>query len=145
MLNWNAPKKSPQIDIGTTGFSYANQMRALNVLLQPIFIQLNSILLVSTTQHEVLENVSSHKDLGVYISNDLKWGFHVTSKLCTARQCFFSLKVKIPFNTPSHVKLHLYRSLVLSVLLYGFPAWYPDVSKLKKLENFKRFCFLWIF
>ena len=100
---------------------------------------------ISTTQHEVLENVSSDKDLGVYISNDLKWGFHVTSKLCIARQCFFSLKAKMPFNTPSHVKLHLYRSLVLSVLLYGFPAWYPDVSMLKKLENFQRSCFLWIF
>ena len=77
---------------------------------------------ISTTQHEVLGNVSSHKDLDVYISNDLKWGFHVTSKLCKARQCFFSLKAKIPFNTPSHVKLHLYWSLVLSVLLYGFSA-----------------------
>ena len=100
---------------------------------------------ISTAQHEVLENVSSDKDLGVYISNDLQWGFHVTSKLCKARQCFFSLKAKIPFNTPFHVKLHLYRSLVLSVLLYGFPAWYPDVSMLKKLENFQRSCFLRIF
>ena len=89
---------------------------------------------ISTTQHEVLENVSSHKDLGLYISNDLKWGFHVTSKLCKARQCFFSLKAKIPFNTPSHVKLHLYRSLVLSVLLYGFPAWYPMYPCLKNLR-----------
>ena len=92
---------------------------------------------ISTTQHEVLENVSSHKDLGVYISNDLKWDFHATSKLCKARQCFFSLKAKIYFNTTSHVKLRLYRSLVLSVLLNGFPAWYPDVSMLNKLENFQ--------
>ena len=30
-------------------------------------------------------------------------------------------------------------------ILYGFPAWYPDVSMLKKLENFQRSCFLWIF
>ena len=100
---------------------------------------------ISTTQHEILENVSSNKDLGVYISNDLNWDFHVTSRLCKARQCFFSLKAKILFNTPSHVKLHISRSLVLSVLLYGFPAWYPDVTMLKKLENFQRSCFLWVF
>ena len=97
---------------------------------------------ISTTQHEVLENVSSQRDLGLYIINDLKWGLHVTSKLCKARQC---LKAKIPFNTPSPVKLHLYRSLVPSVLLYWFPAWYPDVYMLKKLEKFLRSCFLWIF
>ena len=100
------------------------------------YLHFNGSAKISTTQHGVLEIVSSHKDLGLYISNDLKWGFHVTSKLCRARQCFLSLKAKIPFNTPSHVKLLFYRSLVLSVLLYGFPAWYPDVSMLKKLENF---------
>ena len=89
----------------------------------------------------LLENVNSHKDLGVYVAYDLKWNLHVTKKLHKARQSFFALKSKVPFNTPSIIKLQLYHSMVLSILLYGFPAWYPDITSLKRLESFQRSCF----
>ena len=46
---------------------------------------------------------------------------------------------------PNIIKLQLYHSMVLSILLYGFPAWYPDFTSLKRLESFQRSCFSWIF
>ena len=53
-------------------------------------------------------------------------------KLHKARQSFFTLKSKVPFNTPSIIKLQLYHIMVLSILLYDFPAWYPDLTSLKQ-------------
>ena len=89
--------------------------------------------------------MNSHKDLGVFVGYNLKWNLHVTKKLHKARQSFFALKSKVPFKTPSIIKLHLYHSMELSILLYGFPAWYPDITSLKRLESFQRSCFSWIF
>ena len=89
--------------------------------------------------------MNSHKDLGVYVGYDLKWNLHVTKKLHKARQSFFPLKSKVPFNIPSIIKLQLYHIMVLSILLYGFPAWFPDITSLKRLEYFQRSCFSWIF
>ena len=86
-----------------------------------------------------LENVTNHKDLSILMHNDLNWSFHVKTKLQKA------VKTKIPFNTPALTKLGLYRTLVLSVLLYGISAWYPDSTSLRKLENFQRSCSRWIF
>ena len=89
--------------------------------------------------------MNSHKDLGVYVGYNHKWNLHVTKKLHKPRQSFFALKSTVPFSTPSNIKLRLYHSMVLSILLYGFPAWYPDITSLKRLEFFQRSCFSWIF
>ena len=93
----------------------------------------------------LLVNLNSLKDLGVYVGYDLKWNHHVIKKLHKARQSFFALKSKVPLNTPSIIKLQLYHSMVLSILLYGFPAWYPDITSLKRLEFLQCSCFSWIF
>ena len=93
----------------------------------------------------LLENVNSHKKLGVYVGFNLKWNLNVAKKLHWARQSFFALKSKVPFTTPSITKLKLNHSMVLSILLYDFPAWYPDITSLKRLESFQRSCFSWIF
>ena len=52
---------------------------------------------------------------------------------------------KVLFNTPFIIKLQLYYSRVLSILLYGFPAWYADITSLKRLESFQQSCFSSIF
>ena len=92
-----------------------------------------------------LKNVEHIKDLGIIVSHNLKWTEHVQTKLTKARRCFYSLKQRIPWQTPSDKKFNLYSSLVLSVLLYGIPSWSPDITRLKSLENFQKQCFRWIF
>ena len=47
----------------------------------------------------LLENVNSHEDFGVCVGYDLKLNHHVTAKLQKARQSFFALESKVPFNT----------------------------------------------
>ena len=93
---------------------------------------------------ESLENVKLHKDLGVFIASDLKWPGHVQIQLNKARKALFSLRYRILF-TPSTTKLNLYTSMVLSFLLYGIPAWHPDVTRMKEMEKFQKSCLCWVF
>ena len=55
------------------------------------------------------------------------------------------LKNSVPFSLPSGVKFNLFKACVLSVLLYGYPAWFPEASDVRKLEQHKihglRWCF----
>ena len=64
-----------------------------------------------------LENVTNHKDLGILMHNDLKWSFHVKTKLQKALQTFLSVKSKIPFNTPALTIYRIYTTPKLRVNL----------------------------
>ena len=35
--------------------------------------------------------------------------------------------------------------MVLSILLYGIPAWHPDVTRMKEMEKFQKSCLRWVF
>ena len=35
--------------------------------------------------------------------------------------------------------------MVLTILLYGIPAWHPDVTRMKEMEKFKKACIRWVF
>ena len=93
----------------------------------------------------MIENISLHKDLGLIVTSNLKWTNHINYKINKARRAFFLLKSTIPWSTPSNVKYNLYLSTVLSIILYGSQVWHADMQMLKKLENFQKFCFLWIY
>ena len=93
----------------------------------------------------LLDNVAHIKDLGIIVSNNLKWTEHVLTKLNNAARCFNALNQKIPWQTPSWKKYELYSSLVLSVLLYGIPSWSLDITRLKSMETFQMQCVKWIF
>ena len=58
-----------------------------------------AVLLIAS---ESLENVKRHKNLSLFIASDLKWPSHEQILLNKARKAaFFSLRYRIPFNTPS--------------------------------------------
>ena len=92
-----------------------------------------------------LMNVNSQRDLGVVVTSNLKWDNHNDIRIRKARKSFFLLKNTIPWSTPSKTKYNLYRSMVLSVLLYGAVICSPSMSSLKKMESFQKFCSRWIF
>ena len=79
-----------------------------------------------------LDNIT---DLGIEVSKTLKWSLHIQTKKVKARRSFNYLKHSVPFNLPSGVKFNLFKACVLSVLLYGFPAWFPEISDLRKLDS----------
>ena len=93
----------------------------------------------------LLKKVEYTKDLGIIVSHSLKWMDYVQMRVTKAQRSFYSLKQKIPWQTPSEKKFNLYFSQKLSVLLYGIPSWSPDITRLKIMENFQKQCFKWIF
>ena len=89
-----------------------------------------------------LEQVSH---LGVEVSSSLKWGAHLKIKFVKACRALNYLKHSVPSNLSSGVKFNLYKACVISVLLYGYPAWYPDICELRKLENLNYHGLRWCF
>ena len=84
------------------------------------------------------------RDLGVYISPNLKWHYHISFKLSRANAAFFNLKHSLPASAPIRVRRNLFISCVMSILLYASPSWYPSVLDLCCLERFLRRAVKWI-
>ena len=102
--------------------------------------------LTSVTMNDcLLKKVEYTKDLGIIVSHSLKWTASVQMRVTKAQRSFYSLKQKIPWQTPSEKEFNLYISQLLSVLLNGIPSWSPDITRLKIMENFQKQCFKWIF
>ena len=99
--------------------------------------------LLLSISDEPIECVALHQDLGLHINNYLRWNSHTSLKILKARRSFFLLKSNIPWNTPSKVKINLLRSMVFSIMLYGIPAFLPNLTQLKELENFQKHCLKW--
>ena len=81
---------------------------------------------------------SSVKDLGIIFINKLKWDSHISQLLMKAKQKFFFLKRNVPFSTITRVKVKLYKSYILSVLLYTSNVWFlnwPNCRKLEKMQG----------
>ena len=79
------------------------------------------------------------------MTSNLKWDNYFDIRISKARKRFLLLKNTIPWSTPSKTKYNLYRSMVLSVILYGTVICSPSISSLKKMESFQKLCFRWIF
>ena len=62
---------------------------------------------------------SSVNDLGKFITNRFKWDSHITQRLSKAQQKLFFLGRNVPFSTNTSVKLSLYKSYILSILLHA--------------------------
>ena len=85
------------------------------------------------------ESVISDKceviELGLKVSNKLKWKLHLNWKIKNWCGMFFSIKRTIPFSTPMHVKVRLIKSNVYSSLFYCSPVWLPNQTELKSLNT----------
>lgn len=99
-----------------------------------------SIQYMYTLNGHVLEQVSSQKDLGVLVSDDMKSHAHVANivksanrKIGMIRRCFTSMtKDKV---------LILYKSIIRPTLEYASTVWNPYHSKdINILENVQRRC-----
>ena len=83
---------------------------------------------VYTLNGHVLDTVDEQKDLGVYITSDLKPSTHINKIIKKANQRVGLIKRCFTDLTPSKVKL-LYQGIVRPILEYGSPAWNPYLSK----------------
>ena len=91
----------------------------------------------------LIEKVHIQKDLGVYVTEDLKWDIQIKKSGSKALGVLFMLKRSSPRLTPS-VKLNLYKSMLLPVLSYGIVCWFANVTNTKVLESVKKKSLKWI-
>ena len=89
---------------------------------------------------EPLEEVSTFKYLGATLSKDGTCAAEIRIRIATATAAMVRLgriwKSKISF----HTKYRLYRSLVLSILLYGCEAWTLMAETEKRIQAFEMKC-----
>ena len=91
-----------------------------------------------------LDNIT---DLGIEVSKTWKLSLRIQTKIVKARRSFNYLKHSVPFklnSVPSEVKFNLFKACVLSVL-YGYPAWFPEISDIRRLEQLNILGLLWCF
>ena len=89
-----------------------------------------------------LHFVESFKYLGANISKTPGCALDVTSRIDAARKCFWSL-AKPLWNVAAisiSTKIRVFRSCVLSVLLYGAETWTTTFSCRRKLQSFYTKC-----
>jgi hypothetical protein len=94
--------------------------------------------------NQPLDMVSEFKYLGCFFDSNLSFKFHVEAAVRRAEKASFSFfaDIKNLRNMKISMKLSLYKTLVLPVLLYNVEVWGPLLTKsnLCKLERFHLSC-----
>ena len=75
------------------------------------------------TGSELVETVKSHKLLGVWHQNNLKWNFHVEIIVKKANKCLYSLRECRRANLPLEVGITCYDPRIRPILEYAAPIW----------------------
>ena len=65
----------------------------------------------------VLPVIETEKDLGVHVTNDLKWDYHISQSLSKAKQCVGWVSRSV-ISREKAVMLNIYKSLVRPNLEY---------------------------
>ena len=74
------------------------------------------------------------KDLDLTISSNLSWSSHIELKVKSAYSIFYNLKRSMPPNPHWHTKITLFKSYILSTVLYASEIWCPSKTDLTRLE-----------
>ena len=90
----------------------------------------------------VLPVIETEKDLGVHVTNDLKWDYHISQSLSKAKQCVGWVSRSV-ISREKAVMLNIYKSLVRPNLEYCVQLWNPvpahgNWSIIMKLESVQR-------
>ena len=78
------------------------------------------------TRYYLLHSVSSAKNLGVTISDDLSWSTHIDNIIKSANQTLGLLKRNIRVHNKD-LKSVAYKTLIRPQLEYSSTAWYPTL------------------
>ena len=91
-----------------------------------------------------LSRVNQEKDLGVILTNNLKWSIHFTTA-CRKANTMLSLiqRNSSPSLTWYH-KLNMYKSTIVPIIMYGSCVCFPSKTDLKTIEQVQRRATDWI-
>ena len=82
--------------------------------------------------------------LGIYVSENLLWDYHLIFVLQKANQKLAYLKRIIPSETKLSVKCNLVKTYILSILCYGSNVWCASKTIVRQMERFQRNILKWI-
>ena len=85
-----------------------------------------------------LNSLQAFKDLDINVSKKLTWSAHITARLDKANRVLYLIKGNAAYAVKPFIKLGLYKSLVLQVLLYGINCTTASKSDLGNLEKLQR-------
>ena len=91
-----------------------------------------------------LESSKVIKDLRIYVSHDMTWKTHIEERLKKANKVLYLLRRNVALQVRQEIKLGLYKSLILTVLLYGSACTNPNREELQQLERFQKKVVKWI-
>ena len=91
-------------------------------------------------ESKLLSKTDLEKDLGVFVSKDLKWNHHIDYIVNKANRILGMIKNSFSYLDTNSMKL-LFTSLVRPHLEYAAPIWNPSsigIGKIKQIENIQR-------
>ena len=87
--------------------------------------------------------VDSQKNLGVIISNDMCWNHHIDKAVLKVNKTYFGFK-RIILNLNRVAKLNLFKSMIITVILYASPCFGLNKYVMFELETNQRRAVKWI-
>ena len=78
---------------------------------------------------EDLANADIVKDLGINIKDDLSWSKTIEERLRKANKVLYLLRRNVAVQVKPLIKLGLYKSLILPVLMYGWLHLHKPITK----------------
>ena len=99
----------------------------------------NPINYIYTLNGTPLECVSSFKDLGVIIDNDLSQKSQISNIISKCNKVGGMIKRSLGYKAPTDVSIKLYKALVRSIAEYSSPVWSPQGRmQLQAVERIQR-------
>ena len=92
---------------------------------------------------EIIQKTSIKIDLGLIISDDMKWNEHIDMVCLKAIRVFYMIKRNVS-NLTAKAKLNLYKSMIVPILLYGSPCYGMSKYVMSELESVQRRVVNWI-
>ena len=86
----------------------------------------------------LLQTSAGVKDLGIRIQSDLTWKIHLEERMKKSNRVFYSLRRNVAFKVSMRIKLGLYKSIILPVLIYGSSCCNLNRGDMRNLERFQR-------
>ena len=92
----------------------------------------------------LIQTSAGVKDLGIRIQSDLTWKIHLEERMKKANRVFYSLRRNVVFKVNMRIKLGLYKSMILPVLMCGSSCCNLNRGDMRNLERFQRKVVSWI-
>ena len=83
-----------------------------------------------------ITNLKSHKDLGLYITEDLSWDLHLSESTKKANTAFLVIKRNFPKLSMSTT--NLYKSMIISIITHLSCCFYKSIKSTSLFESLIR-------